>query len=79
MTSTLDIIGAVVALRDRLTDRGDREILADAANELSTLNERNQQLDYAYRVVDFGFTHKTFDFSVLAQRAAEHVAKALQS
>lgn len=35
---TLALIEDLVAYRDRITDRADRDMLADVANELSTLN-----------------------------------------
>jgi hypothetical protein len=42
---------------------------------LGEIERLEAELSYAYMCVDGGFTHGTFDFSLLRKRAAEHVAK----
>ena len=56
----------LVGLRDRTSDRADRDLLADVANRLTELE---RDLEYAYAKVWFGFEHGSFDFSILRQRA----------
>jgi hypothetical protein len=67
--TTLSLIEDLVTYRDRISDRADRDMLADVANELSRLNARMVELDYAYRVIARGFETDVFDFSVLRHRA----------
>lgn len=49
--TTLSLIEDLVAYRDRVTDRADRAMLADVANELSRLNARNQGEGQGWRSV----------------------------
>lgn len=66
----------VQMLRKAAQDKADKDgtepgqtLYWDAANELVM---QGRALEYAYRIVNFGFEYGKFDMSVLRQRAKEY-------